>query len=150
MSIRTWTTACVAAAIAVAAVPTTVGAACQQANMAGTWYALGIAGDAAYGTLSEIDRCKIVVNSGGTVVGTRSSCVYRHGSGTASMNVTGGQLRVSPACAVTGSVRICVSGGCASMRVQHAQMARDKNTVAATLYLDVAPNVVAFYEMVKQ
>lgn len=137
-------------AVTAAALPGIAGAACTQFNAIGTWYAMGVSGDAYFGEMGETDRCKLVVNSNGGVVASSSGCTYRDARGQYNFRVTGGWLAVSSACAVTGSINVCDSGLCSTIRIQYAQMARDKNTFSMVGYLSIDPDVVFFYKVVKQ
>jgi hypothetical protein len=51
---------------------------------------------------------------------------------------------------VVGSINVCDAGYCSTIRIQYAQMARDKNTFSMVGYLDIDPDVVFFYKVVKQ
>jgi hypothetical protein len=130
--------------------PTNVLAACYQSNMTGTWFTYGVSGDTYYGAMTETDRCKIRINSTGTIIGKGSSCIWRDYVGTHTLNIAGGSLKVDKYCKVTGRVKFCDSGLCAYMRIQFARMARDKNTISMLGYLEVEPDLVAFYEAVKR
>lgn len=132
------------------AVPGVAAAACAQANAAGTWYAMGVSGDGYFGEMGETDRCKLVVNSNGGIAASSSSCVYRDARGQFNFQVTGGAINVSSACVVTGNINVCDSGFCSIIRIQYAQMARDKNTFSMVGYLNIDPDVVFFYKVVKQ
>ncbi|MBI5460760.1 MAG: hypothetical protein HY941_01065 [Gammaproteobacteria bacterium] len=125
-------------------------AACTQADLAGTWYAIGVGGDVNAGTFDEIDRCKVRVGSTGGVIATGSSCSFRGGSGTDTSNITGGSLALSSSCAVTGSIRFCNAYGCASIRIQYAQMERGKDAFAMAGYITSSPSDVGFLQVIKQ
>ena len=103
-----------------------VTAACSQTDLAGTWHALGVSGDVLYGYLEETNRCKIRVSSTGAIVATGSNCVTKTYLGTGWTNITGGRLTVNTACAVTGTVHLCDASGCGSIRVESAQLERNK------------------------
>ena len=125
-------------------------AACTQADMVGTWYSMGVSGDAYFGEMGETDRCKLVVNSNNSIVASSSSCVYRDARGQFNFQVTGGSIYVTSACAVAGNINVCDAGFCSIIKVQYAQMARDKNTFSMVGYLDIDRDVVFFYKVVKQ
>ncbi|MBI5462575.1 MAG: hypothetical protein HY941_10355 [Gammaproteobacteria bacterium] len=133
-----------------AALSSAADAACTQANMVGTWYSMGVSGDSYFGEMGEIDRCKLVVNSNNRVVASSSSCIYRDARGQFNYQVTGGTINVSSDCAVIGSINVCDSGYCNTIRIQYAQMARDKNTFSMVGYLTGDTDVVFFYKLVKQ
>lgn len=128
----------------------TASAACTRANTVGTWYAMGVSGDGYFGEMGETDRCKLVVNSNGRIVASGSSCAYRDARGQFNFRVTGGAINVTSACAVIGSINVCDAGFCSIIRIQYAQMARDKNTFSMVGYLDIDPDVVFSFKVVKQ
>lgn len=125
-------------------------AVCSQADLTGTWYAIGIGGNVGSGSLDEIDRCKIRVSSTGAIIASGSSCSYRVWNGTGTSNITGGSVRISSSCAVTGNARFCNSYGCATMLIQYAQMERNKTAFAMAGYIWGSPQEVGFMEFVKQ
>ncbi|MBI5460774.1 MAG: hypothetical protein HY941_01135, partial [Gammaproteobacteria bacterium] len=91
-----------------------------------------------------------VVNSNNRIVASSSSCVYRDARGQFNFQVTGGAINVSSTCTVTGNINVCDSGFCNTIRIQYAQMARDKNTFSMVGYLNIDTDVVFFYKVVKQ
>ena len=137
-------------AVSAIALPGVADAVCTRANAIGTWYAMGVSGDGYFGEMGETDRCKLVVNSNGRIVASGSSCAYRDARGQFNFRVTGGAINVSSVCAVTGSINVCDAGFCSIIRIQYAQMARDKNTFSMVGYLDIDPDVVFSYKAVKQ
>ena len=137
-------------AVSAIALPGVADAVCTRANAIGTWYAMGVSGDGYFGEMGETDRCKLVVNSNGRIVASSSSCVYRDARGQFNFRVTGGAINVSSVCAVTGSISVCDAGFCSIIRIQYAQMARDKNTFSMVGYLDIDPDVVFSFKVVKQ
>ncbi len=137
-------------AVSGTALPGAADAVCTRANAVGTWYAMGVSGDGYFGEMGETDRCKLVVNSNGRIVASSSSCVYRDARGQFNFQVTGGSIYVTSACALAGNINVCDAGFCSVIRIQYAQMARDKNTFSMVGYLDIDPDVVFFYKVVKQ
>lgn len=125
-------------------------AACSQADLTGTWYAVGVGGNVGSGSFDEIDRCKIRISSTGAVIATGSSCSHRYWAGTAASNITGGSIKVASSCVVTGSLRFCNSNGCSTGIIQYAQMERGKTAFAMAGYLSGSPQDVAFWEVIKQ
>lgn len=103
-------------------------AACVQGDLTGTWHAVGIAGNIIGSYFDITNRCKVKLASTGTVVTSASGCTYNDWTGTGTSTISGGQLTTTSACLVHGTIRICESNSCTDMRVQFAQMARDKNT----------------------
>ncbi len=145
---RCWVLACLGALLSV--LPGFASAACSMANLRGTWYTAGVSGDTRLGQMDETVRCKIVVSSTGAIPATGSACYVRDHTGLSTVSIPSGTLRVSAACAVTGSLRMCQSGTCHIFRVQHAQMARDWNTFTLVGYSQSNPDVVSFFDAVKR
>ena len=125
-------------------------AVCTRANAVGTWYAMGVSGDGYFGEMGETDRCKLVVNSNGRIVASGSSCVYRDARGQSNfqsyrwldqrdISLCRGRKHQRLRCRI---LRI--------IRIQYAQMARDKNTFSMVGYLDIDPDVVFSFKAVKQ
>lgn len=132
------------------ALPGLANAACSMANLRGTWYAVGVSGDTRLGQMDETVRCKIVVGATGAIPARSSSCYVRDYTGLSTVSIPSGTLRVSAGCTVTGSFLMCQSGVCDTFRVQHAQMARDWNTFTLVGYSQNNPDVVSFFDAVKQ
>jgi hypothetical protein len=143
-----WMLACLGTLLI--ALPGFANAACSMANLRGTWYTAGVSGDTRLGQMDETVRCKIVVTSSGAIPATGSSCYVREATGLSTVRITSGALRVSAACAVSGSLRMCQSGTCHIFRIQHAQMARDWNTFTLVGYSQSNPDVVSFFDAVKR
>lgn len=143
-----WVPACLGALLM--ALPGFASAACSMANLRGTWYTAGVSGDSQLGHMDETVRCKIVVNSAGAVPATGSSCYARDYTGLRTIRIASGSLSISSTCAVGGTLRMCESGVCDTFRVQHAQMARDWNTFSLVGYSQNNPDVVSFFDAVKQ
>lgn len=125
-------------------------AACTQADLTGTWYAIGVSGNTRAGDLDGVDRCKFKLGSTGRVLASGSSCAFRDADGVTTASIVGGSMSISTSCAVTGSLRACKADSCATLSVQYAQMSRDKNTFAMIGYSPAAPHIVTFYDVVKQ
>lgn len=103
-------------------------AACRQADMTGTWFAIGVSGNIVGSYFDITNRCKIQISSTGAVVASGSSCVYYDWNGEGTSPIVGGRLKVSSSCSITGYVAICEPGGCVTMRVPYAQMERNKTS----------------------
>jgi len=145
-----WVMACLGTLLV--ALPGLSSAACVVPNLKGTWYIMGVSGNTQYGHMDETVRCKILVSSTGAIPATGSSCYVRDYTGLKTVRIPNGGLSVSPACAVTGWLRMCPAsaGNCHTFRVQHAQMARDWNTFSLVGYSLSNPDIVSFFEAVKQ
>ncbi|MBI5040261.1 MAG: hypothetical protein HZB57_03385 [Gammaproteobacteria bacterium] len=129
-------------------------ATCTQADLAGTWYAMFVDGDVIQSEFNSTVRCKVVVSSTGAVTANSTGCKARtsNDAGTGVINrtvaITGGSLTVNSSCAISGRLGINDGAGNTTLTVQYAQMARDKNTFAFTIYHD--GDGASFGEAVKQ
>jgi hypothetical protein len=122
--------------------PVQVHAECIQTDLKGVWYAYGI-------SMGEIDRCKIKVNSSGSIVGSKSKCSARDATGRFSLNIGGGNMYVSDTCVVTGKITFC-EGACVSSKIEHGMLERDKNVVTAEGYLIPDPAAVFSFVGIKK
>ena len=116
-----------------------VQAACTQADIAGTWYIFGTYGHLWRTSMEETVRCKLRVGATGAIIATGSSCKFRVAEtmstvGSYTATVPSGTLRVSSACAVTGSVALLSEGETYTQIVQSGQLAKDKNTLTMIVY----------------
>ena len=125
-------------------------AACTQADLTGTWYSMGVSGDLYYGSMDEIDRCKIVIGSTGAIVASASSCIMKDTFGQYTVGISSGSFKVTSTCAVSGSMRLCYSGICITGRVPYAQLARDKNILPMLGISASDPDVIFSYTAVKR
>jgi hypothetical protein len=101
-------------------------AACRQADLAGVWYGMGISGNIVGSYFDISNRCKLQINSTGAVVASGSSCYYTDWTGSGTSNITGGRLSINQYCGITGTITVCEPNGCGTLRVQFAQMERNK------------------------
>ncbi|MBI5040816.1 MAG: hypothetical protein HZB57_06360 [Gammaproteobacteria bacterium] len=130
----------------------TASATCTQANLTGTWYAMGVSGDTYWDEMTETDRCKVVISSTGAVT-SGSSCNIRDQRGLYTLRIASGTMHVTTACAVSGSLRLCGNSACtvsAIFTIQYGQMTRDKESFPLLGYKSADPDVVFIYEAVKQ
>ena len=101
-------------------------AGCSQADLAGTWitYALSIdsSGLAYY---PQTNRCKVKINSSGSIVTSKSSCFVRNWIGTNYVNITGGKVSVSSNCNLSGSIIIGVLD---EIIIDYGTLSKDKHT----------------------
>jgi len=99
-------------------------AGCVQSDLEGTWYTYAAA----------MLRCKIKVNSSGSIVASKSVCSIRDETGRYSMNVTGGNISTSKGCLLSGKMRVC-EDGCVNLKIEHGRLERDKNMVILETYI---------------
>ena len=121
------------------------GAVCAQTDGTGTWYAFAVAGNSARGGFDSYVRCKIVLNSLGTVL-TTSACKGRDDVGVYYASVTGGLVKVWPGCAITGYL---ILGG-ARYTIEYGQMAQSKNIISFAIYQYANPDNLGVLTGVKQ
>jgi hypothetical protein len=108
-------------AVALGLVPvTTAWAACLQSHLKGTWRLYVIGRSVNLYTL----RCSVTAGSGGTLTG--GSCVDDAGD---SASVTGGRLRTTDACVVSGTVKVDGDSD-PLLRVDHGTLDLDRQTMA--------------------
>ena len=116
--------------------------ACSQSDLTGVWYTYG-------SDMGEIARCKIKVNSSGSIVGSRSKCTARDATGRYSLNVGGGYMGVADNCIVKGNLKFC-EGGCVKANIEHGMLERDNNILTVEGYLVVDPSAVFYLVGVKR
>jgi hypothetical protein len=126
-----------------------VSAVCAQANLTGTWYAVGVSGNVRTRAFDTYMRCKVVLSSLGAVVPSLSSCIGRDDVGRFIATVSAGTVRVSPACAITGTLTFN-AGGAVRSTIEFGQMSTDKNIFTFTLYQNSDPDVLGSFTAVKR
>lgn len=104
--------------------PVVTHAECAQSDIAGTWYIYAPA----------MLRCKIKVNSSGSIVASRSKCSFRDETGRYTMNLSGGNVSISSGCNITGKMTVC-EDECVNLKIEHGRLERDKNMVILETYL---------------
>ena len=110
--------------------PLATQAGCVQSDLDGTWYAYA----------ATMMRCKIDVNSSGSIVSSKSSCSMRDETGRFSLDVGGGNLGISNACLMKGKMKIC-DARCVGFKIEHGRLERDKNMLILEGYFAVEPDV---------
>jgi hypothetical protein len=103
-------------------------AGCVQMEMEGTWYTFAPA----------MMRCKVNVNSSGSIVASKSSCSIRDETGVYSLNIGGGHLDISSACKIEGKIRLC-EARCTGFKIENGRLERDKNIVVLQGYPSIDP-----------
>lgn len=124
-------------------------AVCEQADLTGTWHATGVYGNSNYDGFEEYIRCKFVFVSTGAIVASSSTCRGRDNVGLFTITVTGGTLRLSTACAVTGSITF-YAGTSLRHIVEFGQVAREKDIFTFTSYQATNPDILTVFTAVKQ
>jgi len=90
-------------------------AGCTQNDLEGTWYAYAAA----------MLRCKIKVNSSGSIVASKSLCKFRDETGQYPASASG-NIGISDRCMISGKITVC-DAGCANLKIEHGRLERDKN-----------------------
>ena len=107
--------------------PVFANAGCIQSDLQGTWYTYAAA----------MLHCKIKVNSSGSIVASNSKCSIRDETGRYSLNIGGGNLKVSNNCVIVdGKIRLC-EDRCTSLTIEHGILERDKNMIILEVYAPV-------------
>jgi len=109
--------------------PVYVHAGCVQGDLEGTWYTFAPA----------MMRCKVNVNSSGSIVASKSTCSIRDETGVFKLNVGGGSLEISSACKVVGKMRLC-DARCTGFKIENGRLERDKNIVVLQGYPVIDPS----------
>ena len=107
-------------------------ATCAATDVAGTWYVHGAVVDYTSTFGDDWLRCKLVVNSSGTVSTSLSQCFFAGAAGTPdTVAVTAGALHVSTACAISSSSLTTSIG---KVVVKFGQMDKSHNSFTAVGY----------------
>ena len=88
---------------------------CAQSDLTGTWYAYA----------GAMLRCKVKVNSSGSIVASKSSCRFNDETGQYSASASG-KMDISDHCLISGKITVC-DAGCANLKIEHGRIERDKN-----------------------
>lgn len=125
--------------LAAATVSGVAQAACRTADLAGTWYAMGVSGNIVGSYFDISNRCKIQISSTGAIIASGSSCNFYDWTGDGTSNITGGKLKVSSYCAITGYISICEPNGCGHIRIPYAQMESSKDAFPLQGFFNADP-----------
>ena len=130
--------------------PILVHAGCVQGDLKGTWYTHSMSIDSAFIYAPQVSRCKIKINTSGTIVASSSSCKARTYDGLHSGNVTGGKIDVSSKCSLSGSMKAYSSGSTARSKIEYGKLSKDKTTFSAIGYSADNPDWIYHLSGVKQ
>lgn len=132
-------------------IPVAVQASCEQGDLTGVWMTYGISIDTYFSNSDETDRCKIKVNSSGTIVATASYCIFRDQKGKYRVDVAGGSVLVASNCRVTGTVDLCYLDACSfGLTIEHGTLSQDKNVISMLGYSRNDNDVVFSFTGVKR
>ena len=130
--------------------PVLVQASCVLEDMPGTWMTYGVSGDTFYGEMSSTDRCKIKVNSSGSIVGSASYCKYRDRKGVHNLDVASGKMEVNSNCVITGTLRLCRRGVCVKQIIENGTLSTEKNVFSIVGYSKPDPDLVFSFTGLKR
>lgn len=115
---------------------------CYQNDLKGTWMAYGVTGDTNNKTMPETVRCKIKVNSYGTIAGGTSYCRTRSRSGVNKLVSLGGLVDVTKNCVITGIVLFSNKDGETRLTIEHGTLSKGKDILSIQGYMKHDPDLV--------
>ena len=107
-------------------------AGCSQSDLTGAWYTYSMSVDSSGRIASRAYRCKVKVNSSGSIVSSKSSCIFRDWGGQFSVGINGGSIRTNTKCNLDGVVFL--SSGIGAIDMDHGTLAKDKRTFYLTAH----------------
>ena len=106
--------------------PLLVYAGCGQSDLTGTWITYALSVDSSGLAYSpQTNRCKVKINSSGSIVTSKSGCFIRNWTGINYVNITGGKFSVSSSCKLSGSI---VLGVLDEIIIDYGTLSKDKHT----------------------
>lgn len=114
--------------------PVLVFAECIPSQLAGTWYTYSMSVDSDGSFAPQTNRCKVRINSAGSIVASKSSCKVRSWPGLVNVNVTGGSIFVNSKCNLSGSIKISGPEGSSTIKLEYGTVAKDNNTLSLISY----------------
>ena len=131
--------------------PISAKASCSQADLKGTWYTYSMSADSYGVSAPQTNRCKVVFNSSGSIVASKSSCKLRSYPGLINVNIKGGTIKVNSGCNLSGSVRIFSSfAGSGNIKLEYGTVAKDKRTFSVVGYDTSSPSYITQLNGVKK
>jgi len=125
-------------------------AGCSQIDMTGTWYAYSMSVDSAGYYYPQTNECKVKLNSSGSIVASKSSCKMRTATGLVNVNITGGSVKASSNCKLSGSMKISSIYGTDTIKLEFGRVAKDKRTVSLVSYDTSDPTYITHMTAVKR
>ena len=92
-------------------------------------------------------NCKVKVNSSGSIVGSKSSCILRDWSGQISVGINGGSISKDSKCNLNGVVFL--SAGLGAIDMDCGKLAKDKRTFSLTAHDRDHPSYITHLTAVK-
>lgn len=125
-------------------------AGCEQSDLQGVWYTYGMSVDSLDSFAPQTNRCKVKLNSSGSVVASKSSCKVRSWPGLINVNITGGSIKVSSSCSLSGSVKVDGIQGPNTIKLEYGSAATDKRTFSFVAYSGNDPSYITHMTGVKR
>ena len=128
--------------------PILVQAGCNQSDLTGAWYSYSMSVDSVGSYAARSYRCKVKINSSGSIVASKSTCILRDYTGQFKVGVAGGSINADSKCNLSGAVKL--SSGLGFVDMDHGKLAKDKNTFAVTTHDRDRPGYITHLTAVKQ
>ena len=125
-------------------------AACSQPEMEGTWYTYSMSVDSYAVYASRTNRCKIKLNSTGSIVASKSSCRLRDYSGVFTVPVAGGNIKVKSTCSLNGNIKLITPDGISTVVMDYGTAAKDKQAFSVVGYDNNNPDFITHLNAVKR
>ena len=125
-------------------------AGCSQSDLTGTWYAYSMSADALGASPPATINCKVKLNSSGSIVASKSSCKMRDFSDPVKIPVSGGNMKVTSGCNLSGTLKLDTPVGPQTLKIGHGTLAKDKVTLFAVGYVKEYPSSIAHLTAAKK
>ena len=125
-------------------------AACSQPELAGTWYTYSMSVDSYAVYASRTNRCKIKLNSTGSIVASKSSCKLRDYSGVFTVPVAGGDIKVKSNCSLNGNIKLITPDGISTVVMDYGRSAKEKQAFSVVVYDNHIPDFISHLIAVKR
>ena len=130
--------------------PVMAQASCDPGDVVGTWMTYGVSGDTFDGKMNETDRCKIKINSSGSIVGSASSGYAVRQTRKNNLDVASGKMEVNSNCVITGTLRLCRRGACVKQIIENGTLSTEKNVFSIVGYSKPDPDLVFSFTGLKR
>ena len=125
-------------------------AGCSQSDLAGTWYAYSMSADALGSFPPATIDCKVKINSSGSIVASKSSCNMRDYSDPVNSPVSGGNMKVTSGCNLSGTLKLDTPVGRQTLKIGRGTLSKDKVTLFAVGYVKEYPSSIAHLTAAKK
>ena len=99
---------------------------------------------------SRTDRCKIKLNSTGSIVASKSSCKLIDYSGVFTVPVAGGNIVVKSNCSLNGNIKLITPGGLSTVVMKYGTAAKDMHTFSVVGFDNNNPDFINHLTAVKR